>query len=103
MMQGDSYGLEVTLLDGDGAVITPDVVTNIEITIGSLSKTYKDGQVTFSEDSQKWIFPLDQEETFAFPASRVKAQARVVWANGGVEGVTLGNINVHESISKVVL
>lgn len=103
MMQGDSYGLPVELKTVGEKAITPDDVSDIEITVGYLTKRYSSGDVWFDYDSGTWIFPLSQEETFAYPASRVKAQARVAWKDGGVNGVELGRINVAESISREVV
>ena len=101
MMQGDSYGLTIDILNADGEAVTPDDVSDVEVTIGYLGKTYASGEITYSDG--KWIFPLTQEETFKFPAARVKAQVRVVWTNGNVEGTVLDPINVRESMSKEVL
>lgn len=103
MMQGDSYGLRIDILKADGTAVTADDVADVEITVGDLIKKYSDKKVTFDADGNKWIFPLSQEETFSFPASRIKAQVRVVWASGAVEGASLGHINVFESISREVL
>lgn len=101
MMQGDSCGLSIEILNADGAAVTPDDVSNVEVTIGYLRKTYASGEITYADG--KWIFPLTQEETFKFPAARVKAQVRVVWVNGNVEGTVLDSVNVRESMSKEVL
>lgn len=101
MMQGDSYGLEIEIRDSENQVVTDASVSDVEIAIGTIKKTYKSGKVLFSNG--KWIIPLKQEETFRFPKTGVKAQVRVVWANGNVEGCSLGRISVFESISKEVL
>lgn len=103
MMQGDSYGLSIEILKADGTAVTEADVSDVEVTIGHLRKTYLNGEVTFDTETGKWVFPLIQEETFQFPAMRVKGQVRVAWAGGGVEGADLGNISVHESMSKEVL
>ena len=103
MLQGDSYGLPIEILRSDNTVVTAADVSDVEITIGFLTKTYKSGKVTYNEDTEKWVFPLTQQETFKLPAVRVKAQLRIKWPNGAVEGVDLDGINVHESISKEVL
>lgn len=103
MMQGDSRSLVIEILNSDKKPVTPDAVTDVEIVVGSLKKRYKNEEVSFDTDSNKWLFPLTQEETFKMPASHVKAQVRVVWADGTVEGASLGCINVGESISKEVL
>lgn len=103
MMQGDSYSLKVEILDKDKALVTPADVSDVEITVGSLRKTYANNEVTYNENLERWLFPLTQEETFRFAPARVKAQVRVVWQDGTVEGVSLGTINILESISKEVL
>lgn len=103
MMQGDSYNLEVKILNTDQEVVTPDGVSDVEITVGSLTKTYNRGEVTYDEVAEKWLFPLTQEETFKFLPQKVKAQVRVVWNSRDVEGASLGTVNVLESISKEVL
>ena len=101
MMQGDSYGLMIEILNSDGMSITLEDVSDVEISVGLLRKTFADGEVVYADGY--WVFPLSQEETFKLPSGKVKAQARVVWANGVVEGVALDEVRVSESISKAVL
>lgn len=101
MMQGDSYGLKIEILNADGVAVTSDDVSDVEITVGFIRKTYAKGEIIYSDGL--WIIPLTQEETFKLPATRVKAQVRVVWKDGFVEGASLDEIRIHESISKVVL
>lgn len=101
MMQGDAYGLAFEILNDSDILVTSEEISDLEITIGMLKKTLKKGEVEFSDG--KWIFPLTQEDTFAFYPGKVKAQMRIVWANGNVEGVDLGRIDVLESMSKAVL
>lgn len=103
MMQGDSYGLPIEIKKSNGTALTPEDVSDVEIVIGHLIKTHKRKEITFDADSGMWVFPLTQEETFSLPAMRVKGQARIAWASGGVEGVPLGYVNVSESYSKEVL
>lgn len=102
MMQGDSYGLAIEIKNAADAVVTTEDITDVEIVIGQLRKTYKEGGISF--ENGMWIFPLTQEETFKFsPTMRVKGQVRVMFKNGFVEGASLGNVCVYESISKEVL
>ena len=103
MMQGDSYSLSIEILKADGTQVTAADVSDVEITIGHLRKTYAEGAVTYHSASGIWLFPLSQEETFRYLPSRVKGQVRVVWNNGDVEGIPLDEINVQESISREVL
>ena len=103
MMQGDSYGKEIKLLYDNGNPITPDDVSDVEITIGSLSKTYKANEIHYDGELKSWIYPISLEESFKFPAARLKAQVRVKWLNGEIEGEDLEDIYVSESRSKAVL
>lgn len=103
MMQGDAYSLAVKILNGNKEVVKPADVRDVEICVGSLRKTYGQGEVTYDADSQKWKFPLTQEETFKMLPAKVKSQVRVVWSSGDVEGYDLGYIRFNESISKEVL
>ena len=101
MMQGDSYNLGINILNNAGQPVTPNDIKDVEITIGNLRKTYLNAQVTYHDGV--WIFPLSQEETFRYWPASVKAQVRVVWANGVIEGKPLYGIRINESISKEVL
>ena len=102
MMQGDSYSLDIEILDADGTAITDAEVSNVEITIGHLRKTFADG-VRYDSSKGVWKFPMTQEETFRYMPARVRGQVRVVWNNGEVEGIPLEGISVKESISREVL
>lgn len=101
MMQGDGYGLPIEILRTDGTAVSGGEVADVEVTLGSLRKTYKQGEVTF--DRGKWFFPVTQQETFALPSERLRCQVRVLWPDGTVEGVSLGEILVTESLSREVL
>ena len=101
MMQGDSYSLGINILNNAGQPVTPNDINDVEITIGNLRKTYLNAQVTYSDGV--WLFPLSQQETFRYWPASVKAQVRVAWKNGVVEGKPLYGIRINESISKEVL
>ena len=101
MMQGDSYSLGIRILNNAGNPVTPDDIKDLEITIGPLRKTYLNAQVIFDEGL--WLFPLSQKETFGYWPAAVKAQVRVVWANGVIEGKPIYGVRINESISKEVL
>lgn len=101
MMQGDSYSLGIRILNNAGSPVTPDDVQDVEITIGHLRKTWLNAQLDYADGL--WLFPLSQKETFGYWPSEVRAQVRVVWSNGVVEGKPVYGVRVHESISKEVL
>ena len=101
LMQGDAYKVPVTLLSPDNTALTPEDLADVEITIGSLTRTYSDGGVVY--ENGEWLVPLTQMETFKLPVARIKAQVRVKWPDGRVEGQQLGHISIDESSSKGVL
>lgn len=101
MMQGDSYSLGIRILNNAGNPVTPEDVKDVEISIGHLNKSYRKSELIYSDG--RWLFPLSQQETFGYLPSAVKAQARVVWMNGIVEGKPIYGIRINESTSKEVL
>lgn len=101
MLQGDTYALGIRILNNAGSPVTAEDVIDVEITLGHLCKNLRSGQLRFYEGL--WLFPLNQKETFAYGDGPVRAQVRVKWANGTVEGKPLYGVRVGESISKEVL
>jgi hypothetical protein len=101
MMQGDSYNLGIVILNNAGSPVTINDIIDVEITIGHLTKTYKKAQITYSDGV--WFFPIRQKDSFKMWPSAVKAQVRVAWANGAVEGKPIYGIRNEESLSKEVL
>lgn len=101
MMQGDAYSLGISILNNANNPVTPEDVQEVEITVGKLRKTFTSGEVSYY--GGLWMFPVTQEETFLFRAMATKAQVRVVWADGTVEGKPLYGVRITESISKEVL
>lgn len=66
IMQGDAYRLPFRIKQ-DGVVITPEMIQDLEVTIGSLRKTYSSGEITYSEEH--WLVYLSQEDTLAMTGS----------------------------------
>lgn len=103
MMQGDSYMLGIQILNNAGNPVAVNDVTDVEITIGHLSKSYRKMELLYDEGMNLWLFPLSQQETFGYWPAQVKAQVRVHWANGIIEGKPIYGIRIDESISKEVM
>jgi hypothetical protein len=101
MMQGDAYLLGINILNNAGMPVTPADVIDVEITIGHLKKKYSDAALSFHDGV--WMFHLSQSETFGCLPAAPKAQVRVKWANGVIEGKPLYGVRIDESISKEVL
>lgn len=100
MMQGDSYPVPVVIKKKDGTIVTDTAVQDVEIVLGNMRKSFADGTVTYVNG--QWLFHLTQEETFGITAP-VKAQIRIKWNNGDVEGCNLGSVTAEYSRSKEVL
>ena len=83
------------LLSGD-----PDI-EQCGIPIGHLVRTWRGEELVYQDGM--WFFPLTQEETQEYWPAAVKAQVRVHWANGVVEGKPIYGVRIEESISKEVL
>ena len=103
MMQGDAYMLGIEVLNNAGNPVTPNDVTDVEITIGHLTKRYRKLELLYDEGMHLWLFPLSQKETFGYWPSQLKSQIRVFWTNGIIEGKPIYGIRIDESMSKEVL
>ena len=101
MMQGDSYNLGFTVKNNAGAIVTPIDILDMEITIGHISKTYKNLQLTYRDG--KWLFPISQKASFGYWPKATKVQIRILWADGILEGKPILGVRIYESISKEVL
>ena len=101
MMQGDSYLIGMRILNNAGSAVTPADIEDVQITVGHLCKTYRKAQLTFSEGM--WLFPISQKESFSCRTAAPKAQVRVKWKGGTVEGKPVYGLRVQESICKEVL
>ena len=101
MFQGDSYNLGIRILNNAGTPVTESDIDDVEVTVGHLRKSYKNAQLRCFDGV--WMFPLSQAETFGCIPAAAKAQVRVKWKNGVIEGAPLYGLRVRESISKEVL
>ena len=100
MLQGDSYKVPVEILLDD-LPLDVDTVEDIEISISTLKKTLKNGEVESSDGL--FLFPLTQQETFRLHPSNNEVQVRVLFKTGDVIGTKAGNMHNDRSLSKVVL
>lgn len=100
IMQGDSYPIPVEVTQ-DGLVVTPDMVSEVEITIGdAVRKTYTSGGVFFEENM--WYFLLTQEETFTLEGETVYLRLKYPGTNN-VVGTRVGNLSVESIPQKEVI
>ena len=100
IMQGDSYPLVFNIHQGE-LTIDDSVVADVEIAVGDVIKTFKNGEIYYSDG--KWYFPLTQEQTFKMSDFRKPVRVRVKFSNNSVVGATAKSICIEESTSKEVL
>ena len=95
IMQGDQYSIPFEITR-EGEPVTEEMVSCVEITIGSLCKIagYNNGA---------FYFPISQEETFAMCVGNVKVQVRVEFVTGDIIGCRCEPIEVISSISNTVM
>ena len=101
IMQGDQYYIPFSLYiedEEDGTIvkvpITDDMVSDLKITFGDLTKGYADGDIEFDSETEEWLFPLTSDESYSFPPY-VKVSAQVFFSgDGDIIGQTFGNIEV---------
>lgn len=106
IMRGDAYAVPVELTHG-GCALTPDMVNDVEITVGDvLTRNYSDGDVVFDAELQWWFFRLTQTETLAMEADEsYPVIARVKYTNdpADVKGVKCGFIIAEDTNSTEVI
>lgn len=101
IMQGDSYPIPVDIMQ-DGVVVTPEMVEDVEITVGkAIRKVYSAGDITFENNT--WYFLLKQQETFSMSGSNDVVCRLKYPVTGYTHGVRVGYLSVTEIDQKVVL
>lgn len=101
IMQGDSYPVPVEITQ-DGVMVTPEIVDDVEITIGKdIRKLYSTKDITFESDT--WYFLLTQQETFSMSGSYEVICRLKYPVTGYTHGIRIGNLSVTEIEQKEVL
>ena len=100
ILQGSSYKLPVVIKSPKGEVITADMVKRASFTFADVTKLYGDGgEVYFDYETNEWIVPLSEEETFAL-RGMIKWQARFLFVDGSVDGMSPKSEDVSGSIDQ---
>lgn len=102
MMQGDAYALPIEIQTADG-LATGETFADVEIIIGPIRRTLREGGLTYDASKQAFLFPLSQQETLALCTGIKPGQVRVRTRDGQVFGTSLGGVDVRKSMSKEVL
>ena len=93
--QGDQYAIPITVKRG-GQVQTAESIYKLEIILAGMRKLYP-GEIIYHEATQKFLFPLDQSDSFSLDADTYDAIGRAYYTDGTISGwQKLGSINVLE-------
>lgn len=90
IMQGDQYYVPIELCF-DKEKVTPENVDDVRIQIGDILQSYSEGQLTYSPESQVWLFHLTQNQTRSILDTEVPFQF----------AVKRGDEIYHSSVSKI--
>lgn len=101
IIQGESFPIYIALMQDDSP-LTPDMIENLKICLGSLKKKLSDGGVTFDETTQRWcVFPT-QEETLEMPVGPNNVCCHIKYPDGSVISKNLDGILVKAGCCKEV-
>ena len=100
--QGDAYYIPITITK-DGNSLAIEDVEDIEFVIGNLVKHYPT-EVVFDSETNDFLFPITQEESFLFNRLTVGFDVRVKWTSGVVLGlIPTQKIDIAKALSREVL
>lgn len=66
--QGDQYKIPFHVVVS-GTEMTPTLVTDLRITIGTETKKYSAGEIEYNDENKTWLFPIRKEQTQALSGS----------------------------------
>ena len=98
--QGDQYNI-LLKLEANGQLMSLENIKLIEFTIANNSKTYPD-TVQYDGENGVFLFPVTQEETFAFEEVE-SLQVRIKYNDNSVVRTNIVKFNVRDSLSKTIL
>ena len=103
LLQGNTYEIPIQIKDSNGEIVTPNDVNRVQFIFGDLEKFYEDGGVvTFDNETNCFVIPLTEEETFAM-SGNIKWQVRVLYITNQIDGTKPKTENIYESITTTEL
>lgn len=84
--QGEQFIIAIKLKDDTEATITTDDVTEVAITLGSVTKKSTDTEspVTYDANDEAWLFPASMEDTLGMEMGVHSLSARVNFTDGTI-------------------
>ena len=101
IMQGDEYDVFLTLTDADGALITTEGVTDVEVGLGGLFFSLTGNTLSYNSDRGAWVFRLEEDKTEAMKGV-LSFQVRVTFDNDDIVGTRLPLVYVTTSMQRPV-
>lgn len=98
IQQGNQYPLPIKIITNNQP-ITPDDIDDVRIQIGSYLKSYADGEITFNDETNEWLFPLTEHMTQSFGNLRAPVQVGIKIGENLIYSITQ-NIDIGKSIIK---
>lgn len=93
--QGDQYLIPITV-KRNGVVQTSSEIDRMEVIIGSIRKEYPEN-MEYHSSSQKFLFPLNEEESLTLPANVYDVMCRPLYSDGTIIGwKSAGSLQVVE-------
>ena len=110
IMQGDSYPIYMELKQ-DGKILTPDMVEELEICVGTdgstaLRKLLSEEGALFDENSKCWYIYPTQQETLGLAVGFYYVHARIRYQGEDPEkviGIPVGRIQIADGLSEAVI
>ena len=98
LSQGEAVRVYISI-NQDGAILNPNMVTDIEFRIGSdFSRTYRKNGVTFDEERSQWcIFP-GQLDTAEMKPGEKPLSCRIKYPDGTVLIRDLDTVKVQRTV-----
>ena len=101
ILQGDSYPIPVEIMQ-DGNIVTPEMVEEVEITIGAdVRKTYSGGDVFYEDEI--WYFLLTQADSFSLSGGYDVVLRLKYPGSSNVVGTKIGKLSVEKADRKEVI
>lgn len=98
IQQGDEYALPIVIKMNDASV-SPSDIDDLRIQVGEYLKSYVDGELTYDDELEQWLFPMTEEMTRTFTDELTLVQVAVKIGNRKINSV-VKKINVYKSIIK---
>lgn len=91
--QGDQYAIPINI-DRNGITQTGSDLQKLEVVLAGINKTYP-GEVVYNSGTQKFLFPLTQDETLQLEEDSYDIVVRPLFNDGTIKGwKKAGNVSV---------